>query len=73
MKRKHTRSPTSEEVKRVIRYLERHGLGVYGPNYQMTHGHIFVMGACRDYSAADVLKLVTLLDKGVEPEEVDPS
>ena len=73
MKRTGSTPPTPEEVKRVIRHLERHQLSVYGPNFHLTSTRIFAYGACRDYSAAEAVKLIKLLDAGVQPEEVDPS
>lgn len=72
-KRKKTsqKRPTKGEITKVVKFLERYGLSVYGANYTFAGNQIFESGGCRDFDPRAIHRLITLRDKGVEPVELE--
>lgn len=54
--------PHDQTIRKVIRYLEDHGLSVYGPNANLETKTIYP--ANRDFGADDAVKFCRMWAKG---------
>jgi hypothetical protein len=54
--------PRGSTIRKVIEYLEEHGLSVYGPNANLETKIIYP--ACRDFNAEDAVKFCRIQERG---------
>ena len=58
------KEPTARELRRWVRYIESLGLSVYGPCVDLDTGIQY--GACTDYGPDQVVKMRSLVRRGIE-------